>query len=233
MNRPSRGRRGMAQRHWTWTALAGGLLAAGLGCSQNSALVRGQSDDGMTGVARTAGFAPRPARAAGGPIYRAQSPDRGGKNIKLVTHEGVAVSPDQAPGFDAAGGAPTYTGPIYGDGQYAPPGGQYGQPCPPEGYGGGYCPPGQPCPPGYGHACPHGYGHGCPHGCPCLDNCPMLYPGFGDRHAYSVKDIGTPVYPAGTGPALTGPGTPGAIVQYPYYTTKGPDDFFLDQDGRY
>ena len=85
---------------------------------------------------------------------------------------------------------------------------------------GGY-PPGY-CPPGYEG---HGYGYG-----PMI-NC-NRYPG-GIRYTHSYEDPGVPVYPPGTGPALTGPGSPGAVVQYPYYTTKGPDDFFLDEDGRY
>lgn len=53
------------------------------------------------------------------------------------------------------------------------------------------------------------------------------------RHSVSYESPGMPVYPPGTGPGLTGPGSPAAIIQYPYYTTKGPDDFFLDEDGVY
>ena len=72
----------------------------------------------------------------------------------------------------------------------------------------------------------------CP-GIPCPGiPCPAYGMGLAGS-TYSYKDPGVPVYPPGTGPALTGPGSPGAVVQYPYYTTKGPDDFFLDQDGRF
>ena len=91
----------------------------------------------------------------------------------------------------------------YGPAGYCPPDGSYGHP--------GVCMPGIPCP-----------------GIPV----PGVCAGFAGN-TYTYKDPGVPVYPAGTGPALTGPGSPGAITQYPYYTTKGPDDFFLDQDGRF
>ncbi|MDQ3331302.1 MAG: hypothetical protein M3552_11720, partial [Planctomycetota bacterium] len=62
--------------------------------------------------------------------------------------------------------------------------------------------------------------------------CPAYAMGLAG-HTSHYKDPGVPVYPPGTGPALTGPGSPGAVIQYPYYTTKGPDDFFLDEDGRF
>lgn len=88
-----------------------------------------------------------------------------------------------------------------------------------EGYPPGYCPPGM-----EGHY--GGYGGYGP-----MMNC-NRYPG-GIRYTHSYEDPGVPVYPPGTGPALTGPGSPGAVVQYPYYTTKGPDDFFFDEDGRF
>jgi hypothetical protein len=98
------------------------------------------------------------------------------------------------------------SGGMMADGSYV---GEY---CPPQG---AYCPPGM-CMPGI--PCP---------GIPC--------PGAGvfAGHRSEYENPGIPVYPPGTGPALTGPGSPGAVVQYPYYTTKGPDDFFLDQDGRF
>ena len=90
------------------------------------------------------------------------------------------------------------------------------------GYPAGYCPP-------EGAYCPPGAHHGF-----CMPGIPI--PGAGVLNCppnYSYENPGVPVYPPGTGPAMTGPGSPGAIVQYPYYTTKGPDDFFLDRDGRY
>jgi hypothetical protein len=90
--------------------------------------------------------------------------------------------------------------------------------------------PGGYCPPGYEHG-HHGIGVPVP-GVPC----PVPHFGLGMGYpgsSYTYKDPGVPVYPPGTGPALTGPGSPAAVVQYPYYTTKGPDCFFLDQDGRY
>jgi hypothetical protein len=170
--------------------LAGTLLAAGVGCSQNSSLIRGQSPDDV-GIARAAD---RPAF----PVFRGQSPDfrpKPSHNTKLVSHEGLPVSDD-----------------AFANGAVM---------------SGGYCPP---------NACPPG---GCPGGCPgmCLPGipCPGIpCPGGACMGStYTYRDPGMPVYPPGTGPALTGPGSPGAVVQYPYYTTKGPDDFFLDQDGRF
>lgn len=95
------------------------------------------------------------------------------------------------------------SGGMMADGSYA---GNY---CPPQ--QGGYCPPGM-----------------CMPGVPC-PGAAMGLTGYTSQY----RDPGVPVYPPGTGPALTGPGSPGAIVQYPYYTTKGPDDFFLDEDGRF
>ncbi len=86
------------------------------------------------------------------------------------------------------------------------------------------------CPPGESY-CPPGQPGFCMPGIPCPG---IPVPGvFAGGNHYSYKDPGVPVYPAGTGPGLTGPGSPGAITQYPYYTTKGPDDFYLDQDGRF
>jgi hypothetical protein len=174
--------------------LAGTLLAAGLGCSHNNALIRGQSPDG-SGVVHVTDHAL--------PIFRAQNADGAGPKTKLVSHEGVPVS-----GGMVAGDPAIQYGPMGG---YCPPDGSY---CPPGGPG--VCMPGIPCP---GIPCP---------GIPC----PGAFAGM-TGHTYSYRDPGVPVYPAGTGPALTGPGSPGAVAQYPYYTTKGPDDFFLDQDGRF
>ncbi|QDT36572.1 hypothetical protein [Stratiformator vulcanicus] len=103
--------------------------------------------------------------------------------------------------------------------------------CQYKGFGGHYSP------------CPICGGHGCKK---CMFS--GLYPGLlGGKgnwmpdHKYSVsyKNPGNLVYPPGTYPAGTaagggmGPGTPGAMVQYPYFTPKGPDDFFLDKDGIY
>lgn len=146
------------------------------------------------------------ARAAdmqAAPIFRAQSPDRA-----MGT---PAPKPKHNTKLVSHEGAPVSSGTLasgevvggYPSG-YCPPGGEY---CPPHGHG--MPMPGIPCP---GVPCPGGALAG---------------------YHYSYKDPGCPVYPPGTGPGLTGPGTPGAVVQYPYYTTKGPDDFFLDQDGRF
>ena len=94
--------------------------------------------------------------------------------------------------------------------------------------------------------CPHGcYGNcpnGCHHGDPCDPNCP---PGHcphgllrgrcahclaglnlkGHHHYWSYSQPAGLVYP----PAHQPP----AVVQYPYYTVKGPDDFFLQRTPGY
>lgn len=107
-------------------------------------------------------------------------------------------------------------------GHYTTPGrSPYGEtPYAKAGYGpAGYCPPGY-GPPGYG---PYGY---CPHGVPCQD-CPQCWAAKDWRpthHNYfSYSEPTGLVYPPANQPP--------AVVQYPYYTVKGPDDFFLDRDG--
>ena len=195
----------------TVATLAGTILAASSSFAQTA-------PDGVARVAdgRLAPAA-RPASPFRGLVIRGQSPDRQGKTTKLVSHEGAIVensvpsTPYPGPygcptGNCPTGNCPQSYGPQYGQ--------QYGQ-----GYGN--CPPGN-CPPGYGDP-------NCPHGCP--GGMGMF--GHQDVNNYSYRGPNMPVYPAGTGPNLSGPGTPGAVVQYPYYTTKGPDDFFHDQDGKY
>jgi len=76
---------------------------------------------------------------------------------------------------------------------------------------GGYCPPGG----GYGQ-CPPGY---CPQGCPPGGGCPggLLGGGLGagGTNYWAPQDLAYPDQNAMPG-----------IVQYPYYTLKGPDCFF-------
>ncbi len=138
------------------------------------------------------------------PVIRAQSPDRRLPATPRPSHNTRLVSHEGLPVSNGMVSDGTAIG-TYPPG-YCPPDGSY---CPP-GHG-GICLPGIPCP-----------------GIPC----PAPHLGL-TGSTYTYRDPGVPVYPPGTGPALTGPGSPGAVVQYPYYTTKGPDDFFLDQDGRY
>lgn len=73
--------------------------------------------------------------------------------------------------------------------------------------GAGYCPSGA-CPPG---GCQSGH---CGHGCGCGLGQPHHY------HSYSYERPGNLVYP--------GPNAVGGSVVYPYYTHKGPSDFFRD-----
>ncbi|HEX6987066.1 MAG TPA: hypothetical protein VF170_16930 [Planctomycetaceae bacterium] len=145
----------------------------------------------------------RAADFAAPPVIRAQSPDRAAALRPKPSHNTKLVSHE---------GVPVSSGTL-ADGTVV-------------GHPSGYCPPdGAYCPPGH-----HGV---CMPGIPCPGiPCPAPHLGL-TGHTYTYRDPGVPVYPPGTGPALTGPGSPGAVVQYPYYTTKGPDDFFLDQDGRF
>lgn len=79
----------------------------------------------------------------------------------------------------------------------------------------GTCPPaGGSCPPQYGGMCPHGLGTGCPS---CgLGRAPDWYPKHHFSYSYSVPRNLT--YPEQNAVG-------GAIV-YPYYTHRGPSDFF-------
>lgn len=75
-------------------------------------------------------------------------------------------------------------------------------------HGGAYCPPEgyENCPPGYGH-CPHGHAHHLCRSGLCQD-----------KFSYGYQVPNDLVYP----PA----GAIGGAVVYPYYTLKGPSDFF-------
>ena len=53
-------------------------------------------------------------------------------------------------------------------------------------------------------------------------------------HAYSYRQPRGLLYPPGTQPGVPGKTNgPLPVVQYPYYTTKGPDDFLHDADGEF
>jgi hypothetical protein len=81
-----------------------------------------------------------------------------------------------------------------------PPGGGYGQ-CPPGGYG--QCPPGGGCPSGM---CGNGGGGVC----------------GGPHHGYSYS------YERPDDLSYPPPNVPGGAIVYPYYTHRGPSDFFRD-----
>ena len=102
----------------------------------------------------------------------------------------------------------------------------------------GNCPPGG-CPtclalPGLpGLGCP---GLGCPGGGLCRPG------GYFNRggvwspqhiHNYSYNEPRGLSYPPGANPNVPGQQGPMPVVQYPYYTTKGPDDFLHDRDGQF
>ncbi len=82
------------------------------------------------------------------------------------------------------------------------------------------------CPPGGNGNCPPGGGQ-CPHGCPPGGRCQHGYFGHigpdGDwypthRYTYSYNEPRNLSYPP--------PQVPAGAVVYPYYTHKGPSDFF-------
>jgi hypothetical protein len=76
-----------------------------------------------------------------------------------------------------------------------------------------------------GHYQQHGWGqafggHGHPHGMGQYGNFYGAPYGYGGHHGgYPVPAMSPPVY---------NPGPPTAAVTYPYYTTRGPRDFFLN-----
>ena len=89
--------------------------------------------------------------------------------------------------------------------------GQYQQASCPPGGGAGSCPPQS-----YGGTCPHGVHGG---GCQSCGNGPDWYPKHHRTYSYSVpNDLSYP--------AQSGAGAVGGAVVYPYYTHKGPSDFF-------
>ena len=137
-------------------------------------------------------------------IIRGQSPSEGRGAIQQAFAEFGASEP--APIQQINYGAPvSHTGWGGGyDGAYCPP-------------SHGHCPPGH-CPPGH---CVHGVlGHLCSVCHPLLGHL-HSWPWHRTTHSYSHRytDPHAFVYP----PAYQPP----AVVQYPYYTVRGPSDFFM------
>jgi len=68
--------------------------------------------------------------------------------------------------------------------------------------------------------------HGGPYIDPSCDNCP---PGYGGHRCDEWQPTHHLWYKYNQPQGLVYPpdNTPAAVVQYPYYTCKGPDDFFL------
>ena len=78
--------------------------------------------------------------------------------------------------------------------------------------------------------------------CPCLGHGLFAPGGYFNRggvwsprhvHNYSYDAPRNLAYPPNANPAVPGQMGPMPVVQYPYYTTKGPDDFFHDRDGEF
>ncbi|MCA9080793.1 MAG: hypothetical protein KDA58_09555 [Planctomycetaceae bacterium] len=116
------------------------------------------------------------------------------------------------PAIQAAGfhHAPCSDVTHYGEVQNTGPG------CGPQGCPSGYCPQGGYCPEaGYGYGggmCPHG--PGC-RSCGCGNHLDW-YPRHHMSYSYSApNDLKYPT-----------PNSPSGVIQYPYYTLKGPSDFF-------
>ena len=149
-------------------------------------------------------------------IIRGQNPSGGTGAIQQAFAEFGATDSNRIQPINYA--APvTATGWNHGHGAYGPP-----SHCPPAGHG--YCPPGHGhCPPGHcppGH-CMHGVlGHLCTICHPLLGHL-HGWPWHRTTHSYSDRynDPHEFVYP----PAHQPP----AVVQYPYYTLRGPTDFFM------
>lgn len=182
--------------------------------------------------------------ASGQPMFRAQSPEPA--LIQTAAFEEPVELPEPPepqplPGTEEAAPAPSAPCP---QGANCP---QHGQ------YQGGQCPPGAECHPGHGcpcpiphpgMLCPAGYGHGgygpggyCPGPASGYVTNPNGYSAFGT--ARWIHPNSQPVgdwypkhieryyhHPPENLRYPTGP-VPNAVVQYPYYTHRGPTDFFM------
>ncbi len=182
--------------HWVAGVLACSLLAV-TGCAAPQAAVRGQS-------AHTTQI----GQSRNGNLTTVQDAfhDHNSQHVSYHSTTGFPGYESSAGGPCDAGTCPSGACPTgYGAAGYGVAG--YGPGCPPgmcpPGAGGyGACPPGM-CPPG---ACGDGCGQGCPH----------------HNHSYSYSRPNDLVYPQTT----DGRQMPGGAVVYPYYTHRGPSDFF-------
>ncbi|WP_437185668.1 hypothetical protein SH668x_002781 [Planctomicrobium sp. SH668] len=139
------------------------------------------------------------------PVVRGQSPSvPASPNTRTLYHTPIRSAADEAQDiYHEHHNTTTY---HYNDRLAGGPASSYGQNCPPNAQGGGfhtsgaYQGYGENCPPGQ-RGCRNGYGH--------------------DKFSYAYQVPNDLVYPP-SGP--TG-GLGGAVV-YPYYTLRGPSDFF-------
>ena len=149
--------------------------------------------------------------------------------VRRVAHQHRPAAPQPAPAPAPApvrpvsgqyGGEVIYEGPVHGGVTHGgmPPGTTVCPQC------NGNCPPGVSCPGclGSGLFCPGGY----------FNRGGVWSPRH--VHNYSYNAPRNLSYPQGAAnPATPGAQGPMPMVQYPYYTTKGPDDFFTDRDGEF
>lgn len=180
-------------------AAAAALLAAG--CAQTPTAIRGQSpaiEDGpIVGTAPGYGEHSHPsARHHDYKVFRHHRDHNLGYEEAYYDNKEQYYPGHQKQVYDVGG--PGAAGcPACDGGQSCPPGG-----CPHCGFGCGHgC---------RGKCCLHGCCFGCPHG--CHRGCPDHYA------TYSYKWPQNLVYPS--------PVLPAGVVQYPYYTLRGPTDWF-------
>ncbi len=195
-----------------WKSLTSAALLVGLcsGCSTfNQATVRSQSPEAQLMIHEQS------AQAPGGDIQQVR-----GFNPVDPTFEGELKGAVQnhlydetvthhryrtGPGIEGAYAGGPMPGAAYGPGQS--PYRRYGnfdqQPCPTGPYAGF-----SNCPPQYQEQ--------------CWDHGGRRHRGIYNYHTYSYHEPKGLVYPA--------PNQPGGVVTYPYYTHKGPSDFFWKGD---
>lgn len=199
----------------SWGLMVVVAVTAAVGCSQSRQTIRGQSPSTAMPVV--------PAAAAG---WEGQGPI-----IGSAPGYGQFVYGDHLPGYgntaDAIKAKHSHhdfnIAPGFHDNNFGYEGGYYAGP---EGYytehdrsytaGGGGCPQcqnGQACP---SDGCPH-CGHGCRGMAGVLGHGPNGFPTHYQTYGYNWPQ--NQVYPSNQVPA--------AMVQYPYYTFRGPTDFFM------
>ena len=206
MNREIQGDCCMLRTTWKSVVAAGLLAACSTGCSTlPSSVIRGQSPDHaqQLGYEQEAGWKPTGSEIELTAHRRADFPMHGevkGAVVNNLNQYDVERGGYRVPvgqGSPAPGGNVGYVG---GPNPYARWGNFDQQPCPvPYNAGFGQCP-------------PH-------HQEQCWDHGGFRHAGQYHYHTYRYKQPQGLVYPA--------PNQPAGAVTYPYYTHKGPSDFFM------